>query len=169
MTASLPSQEYLLKTFRYEPDSGRLYWRRRADARPQWNAKYAGKEAGNYLNRGRVGITLAGLHLRAHRVIWKMMHGTEPVEIDHIDCDGHNNKLANLRECTRAQNMQNRKGRAKSGYKGVTWHAQSGRWNARIYAKGKQRSLGYYDTPEEANSAYADAAKLHFGEFARTA
>jgi hypothetical protein len=37
-------------------------------------------------------------------------------------------------------------------------------WRARIYVRGKQLHLGYYETPELAREAYADAVKERLGE-----
>jgi hypothetical protein len=56
-----------------------------------------------------------------------------------------------------------------SGFKGVTWHNVNLQWQARIAVGGKRKSLGYFNTPEEAHKAYCKAAKAHFGEFARVA
>lgn len=53
-----------------------------------------------------------------------------------------------------------------SGYRGVTYHRQSGKYRAYINVKGKQRHLGLFDTAEEAAKHYAQAAKALFGAFA---
>jgi hypothetical protein len=89
-------------------------------------------------------------------------------EVDHIDGNGLNNRRNNMREATRHQNMHNARGRrvSRSGYKGVSLNACSGRWIARIFLEGRQRSLGCYDTAEEAARAYDAAAREAWGEFA---
>lgn len=89
--------------------------------------------------------------------------------VDHINGDGLDNRRANLRPATNAENNRNRKKRRDnaSGFKGVTWHRHSGLWRARIVVDWRERSLGYYTTPEAAALAYDDAARLDFGEFAR--
>jgi hypothetical protein len=43
-------------------------------------------------------------------------------------------------------------------------HAKKKRWRARIYLRGRQISLGYYDSPEAARQAHATAVKAHLGE-----
>jgi hypothetical protein len=166
MTKPLPSAEALRTAFRYDPETGLLYWRARADVPAKWNGRYAGTVAGNTA-RGRWTVILAGQHFKAHRVIWKMVFGTEPVEVDHIDGDGLNNRLANLREATRTQNMWNTRGRAVTGFKGVSLHRQSGLYRARLRVDGKEKSLGLYPTAEEAHVVYCAAAVEHRGEFAR--
>lgn len=166
-TKPLPSQEYLLATLRYEPESGLLYWRERVDARPQWNGHYAGKVAGNE-DRGRIYVSLKpGGLFAAHRIIWKMLHNIEPPEVDHKDLDGTNNREANLRAATRPENMRNRRGRAVSGYKGVSLH-KSGLWRARLHVNGTD-ICRYFDKPEAAAKAYAQMAAEYHGEFARAA
>jgi hypothetical protein len=90
--------------------------------------------------------------------------------IDHIDCDGLNNRRGNLRIVTVWQNTQNAKVRrdSTSGLKGVTWHRRDRKWHAKIQSHGRRHHLGYYDTPDEAHAAYCAASvKLH-GEFGRT-
>lgn len=90
--------------------------------------------------------------------------------IDHIDQDKLNNTLANLRLATKSENMCNRgKPRSnKSGYKGVNFHKQSGKWRAYIRKDYKQHYLGLFATPGEAAAAYDEAAKDLHGQFAFT-
>lgn len=165
---ALPSADYLRATFRYDPETGLLYWRNRADVPPKWNGRYAGKVAGN-VQRGAVCLILSGGHLKAHRVVWKMVYGEDPPhEIDHADGDGTNNRLSNLRAATHRQNMINIRGWASSGHKGVSLHKRSGLWRARVKADGKE-ICRYCKTPDEAAAVYAALAAEHYGEFARVA
>lgn len=90
-------------------------------------------------------------------------------QVDHINGNGLDNRRANLRACTNAENQRNR-GRSannKSGYKGVRWHAASRRWRAQIVSDGQQRTLGHFYSPEAAARAYDRAARQLHGEFAR--
>jgi hypothetical protein len=110
--------------------------------------------------------------VRLHRLIMERVLGRPllPTEhIDHADGDGLNNQRSNLRLCTKATNAVNSKRRSdnQSGYKGVCFHPFSGLWRAYIRAEGKQHSLGYYKTPQEAHKAYKVAAVKFYGEFAR--
>jgi hypothetical protein len=89
--------------------------------------------------------------------------------VDHQNLDGLDNRRANLRQATHAENMSN-KSRYKnnrSGFKGVGWFKPMGKWRARATIDGRLRHLGYFDTPEAAARAYDAAACEAFGEFAR--
>lgn len=81
---------------------------------------------------------------------------------DHINGDGLDNRRANLRPATPAQNAANRRA-VRSGLKGVTFHKKSGRWQAAI----AKRYLGLFATEAEAGAAYDRAAVERWGEFAR--
>lgn len=86
---------------------------------------------------------------------------------DHINGDGLDNRRCNLRQATRSQNMWNRrKHRGRSRYKGVTWHGQRLRWQARIKLAGREKSLGLYGREIDAALAYDAAARALFGDFA---
>ena len=98
-----------------------------------------------------------------HRIIASRAHGPIPrgMEVDHIDGDRLNNRRANLRLCTRAQNCWNAAARGgKSKYRGV--FKNRGKWTAQITI-----NLGSYDTEEEAAHAYQKAAEEFRGEWAR--
>jgi hypothetical protein len=91
------------------------------------------------------------------------------MHVDHIDGNGLNNRRANLRIATSGQNQCNRgkSPRNTSGFKGVNWRKKEMRWNAQISVGGKNRSLGFFDKPEEAHAAYAAACAKYHGEFGR--
>lgn len=91
--------------------------------------------------------------------------------VDHRDGNGLNNSRTNLRQCSPSQNKANARlyRNNSSGFKGVSWCAQSGKWSAHIRPfNHKLKHLGYFDSRIEAAKAYDSAALEHFGEFART-
>ena len=98
-------------------------------------------------------------HVRIHEFLTGVM-------CDHKDLDGLNNQRSNLRPCTHSQNMANQGVRAtnKSGYKGVFWNPQRGRWRANF----RGGYLGSFLSSKDAAAAYDEAAVRHFGEFALT-
>lgn len=109
--------------------------------------------------------------VQLHRVILSRVVG-RPLRInehvDHINGDGLDNRRANLRVATAAQNQANRKIPISntSGYKGVSWHKKDCKWQAKIKVNYRTIYLGTFSDPEEAHAAYIAAAKKYFGEFA---
>ncbi|OHB78622.1 MAG: hypothetical protein A2Z25_16745 [Planctomycetes bacterium RBG_16_55_9] len=87
--------------------------------------------------------------------------------IDHINGCGLDNRRANLRLATVAQNAWNaRKRNPRSGYKGVWLAKDKGLWRAAIVHHGKREHLGYFNDKRDAARAYDQAAKKYHGRFA---
>jgi hypothetical protein len=89
--------------------------------------------------------------------------------VDHVDGNPLNNRRSNLRFCTHAQNMKNRKVHRsnKLGVKGV--HLAGKRYRAEIKVDGQRYGLGSFLTLAEAAAAYKTASARFHGEFARAA
>lgn len=81
------------------------------------------------------------------------------------------NRRSNLRIATSSQNaMNNRQSRAsRSPFKGITFDERRKKWRSSIWVDGKGISLGSFSDPHSAHEAYCNAAKKHYGEFARFA
>lgn len=103
-----------------------------------------------------------------HREILGLKKG-DGKEADHINGNGLDNRIENLRTCTRQQNMMNCRSPLwkKNGYKGVSVHKTTGLWRARINFNGKEYSLKYHKTKEDAALAYNKKALELFGQFAK--
>lgn len=77
------------------------------------------------------------------------------MEIDHINRSGLDNRLNNLRICTRSQNQHNRrKQQSSSVYKGVYWKKSANRWCSQIQVDRKNIFLGYFSNEKDASGAY---------------
>lgn len=127
----------------------------------------AGSMAGGLTERGYYRVTTGRLTYPAHRIVWVVVKGFDPVfDIDHIDGHKGNNRIENLRLAPRGSldNAQNRKKnkRNTSGYTGVYLCSTHKKWRARLMVDGKRQHIGCFDTPEEAYSMYLKIkAELH--------
>lgn len=150
----------------YESDTGIVGWRV-----PPRRGTSAGP-AGSPDRSGHLYLKIAGKRLPLHRIAWFLHHGQWPAErIDHINGNPADNRVANLRLASHAENIRNSaKWRTRPGrLKGTVFISGNSRrpWLARITVNGHARQLGYYATEAEAGRAYDAAAKELFGEFSR--
>ena len=156
------TQDYVCHLLDYR--DGQLFWKH-----PKQGRKL-GYPVG-CKSRGYLCAMIDGTLYRVHRLIFLHQHGYIPVEIDHRDGNGENNRIENLRPATSSENKWNR-GTNKnntSGYKGVTWDKRRSKWVAQIVIDRKHKALGQFDNAKEAHEAYKEAAALYFGEFVRAA
>lgn len=145
--------QQISQLLQYEPETGRLLWLvdRGGKAR-------AGMHAGSVNGRGYRYVRVSYRIYAAHRLAWLLAHGDWPNgEVDHINGDKLDNRLANLRVVTRRQNTQNRREHREGRLVGCSFSRQKGRWHARIMNQGCAHSLGLYDTEQEAHEAYLHA------------
>ena len=118
---------------------------------------YARRDAGYGINRERI---------KMHRFILNI---PKNVQVDHKNGDTLDNRRENLRICTKAENLRNRKiGKNNtSGYKGVDWFKNRNLWRAKIKYNNKLIHLGYFQTKIDAAKAYNNAAIKYHKEFSR--
>jgi len=178
---TLPSSEYLSECFSYDAETGVLTWKKRpayhfdlvpnALMRIGQSAKIVGRPALNILKKnGYRGGSLDGVGMYAHRVIWKMVNGSDPNVIDHIDGDKANNRLINLRNVSASINMRNLKlsGQSASGVRGVYRHSQSGGWLAQINTNAGN-IISFYSKDMAEAVEWRREMEVEFGYITRTA
>lgn len=169
-TYSLPATDVLHDLFEYSPETGELRWRFR-EGPPRkvgaHNKRFAGKIAGNIVARANtnyVTVQIGSSPRYAHRVIFKMMTGTDPLIVDHINGNGLDNRWSNLRHATPKQSVGNTKPRKRSGLKkGV--RKKGKRYYAYMTQNRRFVHLGSFDTEAKAHAAYCAAANAYFGRF----
>jgi hypothetical protein len=71
-------------------------------------------------------------------------------EGDHINLDTLDNRRQNLRVVTRDQQTQNATPHGRSRFRGVSYHTQSGKWQARCWIKKKCHYLGLFEDEDRA-------------------
>ena len=154
--------EYLRSILHYEPETGIFTWKVRTA-----NSVKVGDVAGCPDGRGYLRIKVCSRKYQAHRLAWLYVYGEWPkLDIDHINRNGSDNRISNLREVTHKQNQQNRSKPSNntSGHPGVCWHKRDSKWVAQIRHNKKHTHLGYFATIEEAIAARKAAEKLYWSD-----
>ena len=137
--------EWLTETFVYE--DGWLYLRSTGKVRGTFKARY-------------VKMTIQGREYYMHRLVWFYHNKTWPIQIDHADGNGFNNKIENLRECNQSQNIAN----ANYGdMRGI--EQRGGSFRVRLKINGQRISYGSYQELAEAMKVRNEAYLKAFGEF----
>lgn len=131
----------------YDPLIGVFAWKK---AR---RGVVVGKPLGTDNGNGYLRITVLGRSEYAHRLAWMYVHGEMPKNhIDHINGNKQDNRIANLRDVTNAENAQN-----KPNATGVSWHKKAGKWQAHICVHKRKTYLGLFNDFDAASAAYKQA------------
>ncbi len=131
-----------------------------------WCAGWDGASKTFYAQRGirKKGKTKI---IKMHREILQCRHGEF---CDHANHNGLDNRKANLRKCTNAENARNARPKKsnRTGFKGVLIAARCKfrKYTADITFERQRHLLGYFRSAEEAAHAYDEAAKKFHGRFA---
>lgn len=167
----LPCPTVLRLLLRYEPETGKLYWRPRPrvwfkteSSFHGWNAKLPGTEAlcTPSTDHGYLAGVVRMRRRYAHRVAWAITHGAWPVgEVDHINGVVSDNRACNLRCVDKRTNQMNASLRKDNTSGCVGVHCTPRGWAARIHIKGRSITLGRFETKEAAIMARKAAEKEH--------
>ncbi len=154
------TQELLHKYFSYNPESGELRWKLRAN-KASVIGQIAGATVGVLPDAGYTMLSFFGKRYFAHRLVWLYVHGEWPEkQIDHINHDRTDNRICNLRMASHYTNMKNKSlyTTNRSGYPGVEPHGKN--WKARIGVNGTKVLLGVFSSFKEAVAAKQAGEKL---------
>jgi hypothetical protein len=148
----------------YNQETGVFTWRDKRGPR----AKHAGVAGCISSDSGYRMIRLDFRLYRAHRLAWLYVFGKWPAEqIDHINGDRADNRLANLREASNRLNCENKRRAQKnsaSGVLGVSWNKRNKMWSAKLSHRNSEVFCRYFHDIEDARQAYLDAKRrLHEG------
>ena len=140
----------LRELLNYSPDTGEF------TRKVGTSTSSVGDVAGGLNNRGYVTMSVQGKSHQAHRLAWLYVHGVWPTDqLDHINRNKSDNRIANLRQANHSLNSQN-KGKPKnntSGFVGVYLQTNRAKWQASIRVNKRNMSLGYFSSLEEAVAA----------------
>lgn len=155
MYKKCPDAKELTAMFSYEESRGSLI---------RIRGKRSGKVAGKRLPSGYIRVSIQLQSYSEHRLIWSMHFGEIPegMQIDHINGIKWDNHISNLRLASPQENQQNYPGGVgATPVIGCHYNTKRCKFVAAIRIQGKQKHLGYFDTQEEAGTAYADAKRIH--------
>lgn len=152
----------------YNPEDGLFRWKIKTHG--MRGVINPGDIAGMVNTQGYRLVGYKGKQHRAHRLAYLFMTGEWPPHgmiIDHANQNRDDNRWANLRLATKAQNTQNGgiKSNNKSGHPGVSWVKRDNLWDARIKCNGKLHLIGRYKEKQDAIEARKKAEKELWGEW----
>jgi len=140
------------KFLKYYPKTGCFAW---------IAGRLSGRVAGSQSGKRYWYIQFRGHKFPAHRLAWFFENGEWPDgDIDHINGDKQDNRIANLRPASRSENLWNSKKRKdnKTGEKNVFWLARDNKWLVRVHANGKSHLIGRF-APDHYDQAVLAARK----------
>jgi hypothetical protein len=122
--------------------------------------KRPGDVVGSLKPSGYVVVNICGCFYPAHRIVWAICNGFDPVgfDVDHIDRNKTNNRPSNLRLATRSQNCANKPAK---GFRLTS----RGEFQVRVGKDGAHIYVGTFASQDAARAAYAAVKQNHFGEF----
>lgn len=121
-----------------------------------------------YKSKSGYPMAYIGSKVKLHRYLFNDYANLENYVIDHINRNKLDNRLSNLRICTKAENSYNRtiSKNSKNKYKGVRYNKKSNTWSAFATKDKKEYKLEGFITENDAADGYNILAEELFGHFA---
>lgn len=156
------SVDLLRSLLKYDSETGVVTWAVDFHGRAK-----AGREFGELRKSKRTSYRFGKIYGRryhSHHVAWAIHYGSWPDGvIDHINHDGLDNRIKNLRVVSVHENNRNVRLRKTntSGHVGVSWYPSRSKWRAQISISGRSTTIGYFLNLYDAVSARKAASALH--------
>ena len=142
----------------FNPTTGLFTWRVRMSQKIKQGSPAGWRDCNGYIK-----ITIFGKRHRAHRLAWAIHYGEWPSSmIDHINGNGEDNRICNLRLTTHQGNLQNiRKSYSGSEVESLGVHMDGKKYRAQIRVGAQRINLGSFNTEEDARKAYITAKRKY--------
>ena len=162
------TQEKLLDLIIYDSETGQFSLRKKMGRWP------AGFVVGFTRKDGYRDVSVCGRRYLAHRLAWFYTHGTWPADqIDHVNGNRSDNRLCNLREASKSENMRNNPGHScrSSSHRGVGCRREYGKekWYAQIRKDGLTVKVSGFETEAQAIVERLRLEAEYHGEFSCSA
>ena len=149
----MPPADFLRDLFEYDPESGLVYRKKTVANRSKFGDTVGSRRPDGYLSV-RVGSPY-NRNVFIHRLVWKLITGEEPNQIDHINGVRDDNRWVNLRNVDAFANAHNK---VNQGWTVLP----NGRYRASITVDGERSDVGYFNCQTAAKLAYIKA-KIELG------
>ena len=141
----------------YDPFDGVFTWISVSKFHSEKNGNVAGCE-----NNGYHYVKIDSIRYKAHRLAWFYTHKEWPYGvIDHINGDGLDNRICNLRDVSQTINAQNHKETIKKNGLPTGVSFCQGGFRARIQVNKKKLFLGVFAKLSDAHGAYKKARSMY--------
>lgn len=156
------TQSELKKILTYDPETG--FFTRNSSS----GGRVVGSLMGSINSEGYRLISIRGRSMKAGRLAFLYMTGSEPEEIDHENRIRSDDRWVNLRDASHGQNGCNKKLQRnnKSGVKCVNLDDRAKSWAVNINLNGRRVYVGRYKDFELAELVAASAREKYYGDFA---
>jgi hypothetical protein len=156
------TQGELRNLIEYNPDTGLFSW-----VRPTGGGNYKRGWFPGSPRNGYFVIKINGKDYPAHTLAWLWIYGDWFIGLDHINRNGADNRISNLRMSSHSTNAINSKMRTSntSGEKGVSYRGTIKKPWVAFIMQNYVLKREYFDTKEEAIRWRKLMEKKLFGEF----